>query len=140
MPVIESQIDPRSDEFKRNREGMLAAIEELRAAEKTVQAVAERARGRFKQRKQLMPRERVALLLDRGVSWEDVAQALSVKVILLDVASVMAMASCGRQSRRYRYAPDLDGCRRVAMLPLRRLAPHVTQCDAGAGLGAPAGR
>jgi len=30
----------------------------------------------------------IALLLDRGVSWEDVAQALSVKVILLDVASV----------------------------------------------------
>ena len=28
MPVIESQIDPRSDEFKRNREGMLAAIDE----------------------------------------------------------------------------------------------------------------
>ena len=69
MPVIESQIDPRSDEFKRNREGMLAAIEEFRTAEKTVQAVAERARGRFKQRKQLMPRERVALLLDRGAPY-----------------------------------------------------------------------
>ncbi|MBV9835562.1 MAG: acyl-CoA carboxylase subunit beta [Alphaproteobacteria bacterium] len=69
MPVIESQIDPRSDEFKRNRDGMLAAIEEFRAAEKAVQAVAERARGRFKQRKQLMPRERVALLLDRGAPY-----------------------------------------------------------------------
>jgi geranyl-CoA carboxylase beta subunit len=69
MPVIESQIDPRSDEFKRNREGMLAAIEEFRAAEKAVQAIAEKARGRFKQRKQLMPRERVALLLDRGAPY-----------------------------------------------------------------------
>ncbi|MBM3622652.1 MAG: acyl-CoA carboxylase subunit beta [Alphaproteobacteria bacterium] len=69
MPVIESQIDPRSDEFKRNRAGMLAAIEEFRAAEKVVQAVAEKARGRFKQRKQLMPRERVALLLDRGAPY-----------------------------------------------------------------------
>jgi geranyl-CoA carboxylase beta subunit len=69
MPVIESQIDPRSNEFKRNREGMLAAIDEFRAAEKAVQAVAERARGRFKQRKQLMPRERVALLLDRGAPY-----------------------------------------------------------------------
>ena len=69
MPVIESQIDPRSDEFKRNRDGMLAAIEEFRAAEKAVQAVAERARDRFKQRKQLMPRERVALLLDRGAPY-----------------------------------------------------------------------
>jgi geranyl-CoA carboxylase beta subunit len=69
MPVIESQIDPRSDEFKRNREGMLAAIDEFRAAEKAVQAIAEKARGRFRQRKQLMPRERVALLLDRGAPY-----------------------------------------------------------------------
>jgi len=69
MPVIESQIDPRSDEFKRNREGMLAAIDEFRTAERAVQAIAEKARGRFKQRKQLMPRERVALLLDRGAPY-----------------------------------------------------------------------
>ncbi len=69
MPVIESQIDPRSDEFKRNRAGMLAAIDEFRTAERAVQAIAERARGRFRQRKQLMPRERVALLLDRGAPY-----------------------------------------------------------------------
>jgi geranyl-CoA carboxylase beta subunit len=66
MPVIESQIDANSDEFKRNRAGMLAAIEAFRAAEANVQAASEKSRPRFEKRKQLMPRERIALLLDRG--------------------------------------------------------------------------
>ncbi len=66
MPVFQSQIDIRSDEYRRNREGMLAAIEEFRAAERAVQAIAEKARPRFRKRKQLMPRERIALLVDPG--------------------------------------------------------------------------
>ena len=45
---------------------MLAAIAEFRAAEASVQATSEKSRDRFAKRKQLMPRERIALLLDRG--------------------------------------------------------------------------
>src|SRR6476619_2656160 len=66
MPVLESQVDRTSDEFKRNREKMLAAIQEFRDAEAVVQAATEKSRARFATRKQLMPRERIALLLDRG--------------------------------------------------------------------------
>ena len=66
MPVLESQIDINSDEFRRNREKMLAAIQEFRDAEAIVQAASEKSRARFAKRKQLMPRERIALLLDRG--------------------------------------------------------------------------
>ncbi len=66
MPIIESQADRNSEEFKANREGMLAAIGEFRAAEQTVRNNAEKSRERFKKRGQLMPRERVELLLDRG--------------------------------------------------------------------------
>ncbi|MDP2330036.1 MAG: carboxyl transferase domain-containing protein, partial [Reyranella sp.] len=66
MPVLESQIDTNSDEFRRNREKMLAAIAEFRDAEAIVQAASEKSRARFAKRKQLMPRERIALLLDRG--------------------------------------------------------------------------
>src|SRR5581483_720878 len=66
MPILESQIDVDSGEFKKNRERMLASIEEFRAAEASVQAMAEKQRERFRKRKQLMPRERIALLLDRG--------------------------------------------------------------------------
>src|SRR5690348_13294573 len=66
MPVLSSQIDRTSDEFKRNRERMLAAIQEFRDAEASVQATSNKSRERFRKRKQLMPRERIALLLDRG--------------------------------------------------------------------------
>jgi geranyl-CoA carboxylase beta subunit len=66
MPIIESQVDRNGDEYKRNRERMLAAIAEFRDAEKSVQAASEKSRERFAKRKQLMPRERIALLLDRG--------------------------------------------------------------------------
>ena len=66
MPILESQVDTNSDEYKRNREKMLAAIAEFRAAEASVQATSEKSRARFAKRKQLMPRERIALLLDRG--------------------------------------------------------------------------
>ncbi|HTG25168.1 MAG TPA: carboxyl transferase domain-containing protein [Reyranella sp.] len=66
MPILESQVDRNSDEYKRNREKMLAAIAEFREAEASVQATSEKSRARFAKRKQLMPRERIALLLDRG--------------------------------------------------------------------------
>src|SRR6476646_1316276 len=66
MPVLESQVDRTSDDYKKNREMMLAAIAEFRAAEASVQAASEKSRDRFRKRKQLMPRERIALLLDRG--------------------------------------------------------------------------
>src|SRR5260370_36234 len=66
MPILESQVDRNSDDYKRNRDKMLAAIAEFRAAEASVQATSEKSRDRFAKRKQLMPRERIALLLDRG--------------------------------------------------------------------------
>ena len=66
MPVIESQIDRNSEEFQRNRADMLEAIKTFRDAEETVRATAEKARDRFRKRGQLIPRERVELLLDRG--------------------------------------------------------------------------
>lgn len=66
MPIIESQIDRNSDEYLKNRKHMLAAIQEFRDAEASVQAASEKSRERFRKRKQLMPRERIALLLDRG--------------------------------------------------------------------------
>ena len=66
MPILESQVDRNSDDYKRNREKMLLAIAEFRAAEASVQATSEKSRARFAKRKQLMPRERIALLLDRG--------------------------------------------------------------------------
>src|SRR5258707_15489619 len=66
MPILESQIDRNSDDYKHHRGKMLSAIAEFREAEASVQATSEKSRARFAKRKQLMPRERIALLLDRG--------------------------------------------------------------------------
>jgi geranyl-CoA carboxylase beta subunit len=66
MPVLRSEVDPRSPEFQRHRAEMLALVEEVRAVEAKVRAHAEREAARFAKRGQLLPRERVARLLDPG--------------------------------------------------------------------------
>jgi len=69
MPIIESRIDPQSESFRANREQMLALIGEFRALEQKVRDASNARRERFRARKQLLPRERVALLLDPGAPW-----------------------------------------------------------------------
>ncbi|VTU31911.1 acyl-CoA carboxylase subunit beta [Variovorax sp. RA8] len=66
MAVIESTLSPSGEVFQANRAGMLALIERIRGIEaRTVQASAA-SRERFRKRGQLLPRERLALLLDAG--------------------------------------------------------------------------
>ena len=69
MPIIESRIDPQSESFRANREQMLALISEFRALEQKVRDASNARRERFRARKQLLPRERVAFLLDPGAPW-----------------------------------------------------------------------
>src|SRR6202171_6820937 len=66
MAVIESTIAPHSDAYKANRTGMLALISRMRALEKRTRAASAAAKDRFHNRGQLLPRERVALVLDPG--------------------------------------------------------------------------
>ena len=69
MAVIESQVDPRSETFARQRAAMLALVEEVRGLEQQVRDHSARARSKFEQRGQLLPRERLLRLLDRGAPW-----------------------------------------------------------------------
>ncbi|MCW5753030.1 MAG: acyl-CoA carboxylase subunit beta [Alphaproteobacteria bacterium] len=69
MPAIESRIDPRSEEFSRNRAEMLALIEEFRALEARVRDASNAKAATFRKRGQLLPRERLSLLLDPGAPW-----------------------------------------------------------------------
>jgi geranyl-CoA carboxylase beta subunit len=66
MATIESKIDPSSESFERNRTEMLARVDAFRAIESKVRASEEKARDKFEKRGQILPRERVGLLLDRG--------------------------------------------------------------------------
>jgi geranyl-CoA carboxylase beta subunit len=66
MATLDSAIDPNSEEYRQNREALLAAIEEFRAIEQAVVDTAESKRAKFEKRGQLLPHERISRLLDAG--------------------------------------------------------------------------
>ena len=64
--TFESQIDPRSESFHSHRQDMLDALKTVQDAEKAVRTNSNSKRSKFHGRGQLLPRERLALLLDGG--------------------------------------------------------------------------
>ena len=66
MPVIRSRIVTKSAAFAANTQRMAELLAEVRRLEGLVIAESESKRSKFEARGQLLPRERVARLLDRG--------------------------------------------------------------------------
>ncbi|EFG37014.1 propionyl-CoA carboxylase subunit beta [Brucella sp. NVSL 07-0026] len=67
MPVLKSEISTRSASFEANRKAMLAAIDVVAEASRiAIDGGGEKARDRHVSRGKLLPRERVAQLLDPG--------------------------------------------------------------------------
>jgi len=66
MAVIESRIAPSSEAFAANRAAMLALIDRQQGLEERARRASAAAGPRFHERGQLLPRERIALLLDPG--------------------------------------------------------------------------
>ena len=69
MAVIESRIDSSGEAFEANRAAMLRLIDEFRGLESRVRETSNSKKDLFESRGQLLPRERVALLLDKGAPW-----------------------------------------------------------------------
>ena len=69
MPKFASTIDPNDPAFQENRADLLAQINLLRGLEDKIRARSEKSRARFESRGQLLPRDRLDLLLDRGAPW-----------------------------------------------------------------------
>jgi geranyl-CoA carboxylase beta subunit len=63
---MDSTIALSSDAYQANRAGMLALIARMRALEERTRTASASAKDRFHKRGQLLPRERVALVLDPG--------------------------------------------------------------------------
>jgi geranyl-CoA carboxylase beta subunit len=80
MPVIESQLDCREEHFARNREAMLASIQQVRQLEQVLLDKAAEAKGKFAQRGQLLPRERLNLLLDPGAPFLELSSLAGYKL------------------------------------------------------------
>ena len=66
MPTLVSRLDPRSAAFAANVQRMSARLDQVLGLQAKVVAESSAKRARFEQRGQLLPRERVARLLDRG--------------------------------------------------------------------------
>jgi geranyl-CoA carboxylase beta subunit len=79
MPVFESTIDTNSAEYKANREAMLTLVDEMRGLEAGIVKNSARSKTRFEQRGQLLPRERMALLLDRGAPFLELSTLAGYK-------------------------------------------------------------
>jgi geranyl-CoA carboxylase beta subunit len=73
MPQIESTISPSSEVYATNRNHMLGLLKRLRAFEERTQAKSAGSRERFDKRQQLLPRERLSLLLDPGAPFLEIA-------------------------------------------------------------------
>ncbi|HMW55239.1 MULTISPECIES: carboxyl transferase domain-containing protein [Candidatus Accumulibacter] len=75
MPVLQTRLDPRSDDFRGNVEAMRSIVVDLRA---TVDRIAlggpEAARQKHLARGKLLPRERVDALIDPGSAFLELSQ------------------------------------------------------------------
>lgn len=67
MTVFKSRVNPKSETFLRNREDMLSLVERLGELNGRGAAISARRQARFESRGQLLPRERLARLLDPGM-------------------------------------------------------------------------
>jgi geranyl-CoA carboxylase beta subunit len=69
MPVLDTRLDPHSEAFATNRAHMLRLLGEVRALEQRTRDRSAQSKPLFDKRGQLLPRDRIALLLDPASSF-----------------------------------------------------------------------
>jgi len=75
MTILETKLNSRSDDFKRNAEAMEKLVEDLKAkVAKAAQGGGEDARKKHRARGKLLPRDRVQMLLDPGTPFLEFSQ------------------------------------------------------------------
>ncbi len=101
MAVLRSQISPSSDTFRANDERMRALVEDIAAKAATVQrGGSDEARQRHVSRGKLLPRERLAQLLDAGSPFLEIGQFAAWDMYGGDIASAGMIAGIGRVEGR----------------------------------------
>ncbi|WP_415755055.1 geranyl-CoA carboxylase subunit beta [Pseudomonas leptonychotis] len=80
MPVIQSEIDVHGEDFAKNREAMLTAVTSFREIEQNCLNKAAAAKEKFDKRGQLLPRERLNLLLDPGAPFLELSSLAGYKL------------------------------------------------------------
>jgi geranyl-CoA carboxylase beta subunit len=80
MPVLRSRLSPEGAGFKANAESMGEKLAAVRSAEETVRANSAAKKDKFDARGQLLPRERVARLVDRDAPFLEIAPLAGLKM------------------------------------------------------------
>jgi geranyl-CoA carboxylase beta subunit len=94
MPALGSLINPLSPAFATNAQRMQARLDEVRALEAKVVTESASKREKFEARGQLLPRERVARLIDRGSEFLELSTLAGL--------GMHEGGDGGRQHRRHR--------------------------------------
>ena len=101
MPVIKSEIATGSDSFKANASRMAALVADIADKARTVeQGGTDDARERHVSRGKLLPRERLAQLLDTGSPFLEIGQFAAWGMYSGDIASAGMIAGIGRVEGR----------------------------------------
>ena len=80
MPVLQSRIDVGSDAFRANADAMEGLLGEVRGLEAKVREASAAKQAKFESRGQLLPRERLARLLDRGAPFLELATLAGLRM------------------------------------------------------------
>lgn len=101
MPIIQSQLSPASDTFKANAEHMRALVADIADKAATVESGgSEEARKRHTARGKLLPRQRLAQLLDAGSPFLEIGQFAAWNMYGGDISSAGMIAGVGRVEGR----------------------------------------
>ena len=97
MPALTSSVSPASDEFRANARAMRALVAEMRdKAAEVERGGSDEARERHASRGKLLPRERLARLIDAGSPFLEIGQFAAYGLYGGDIASAGLICGVGR--------------------------------------------
>ncbi|HEX6093161.1 MAG TPA: carboxyl transferase domain-containing protein, partial [Dongiaceae bacterium] len=99
MPILQSNIDVRGEDFQRNSAALSAQVADLRAKISDIaQGGDESARTKHTSRGKLLPRARVEALLDPGSPFLEFSQLAAHKVYKDNIPAAGLITGIGRVS------------------------------------------
>lgn len=101
MPIIESKLNPRSEDFRANAAALEAVVADLRAKiEQLAQGGGQAARDKHLSRGKLLPRDRIAQLLDPGAPFLEFSQLAANGMYNDDAPGASVITGIGRIAGR----------------------------------------
>src|SRR3984885_5218675 len=97
MPIIETKLNPRSDDFRTNAAALEALVADLRAkVDKLALGGGQAARDKHVGRGKLLPRDRIAQLLDPGTPFLELSQLAAFGMYHDDAPGAGVITGIGR--------------------------------------------